>query len=664
MAKQHEAMRRAISLAERNKQLESEIKDIDQIALAVEAECNDTVKSNVDRFSRLQDQMNESVISIQNLERENAKLITEKKQLSAELDAVTLEKRNLQKLLEKEVEDKKRLTDKINNFTVIEHDLNMEIDRLLRMSGEQKRKIAELECQVQSSAVEYSKFPGMQKDPPSITATDKLIKKTYKPASKPTTVESGSKTKQTPATKPKKACTCKKTGAPKHSSNLKQTSVHGEVEEDRRPSSTTDKDRHKGKCCCDAEGCVKTMKELLDKEMDYRQEQATKQIESLRQEKDYYMKEYQKIVEQMKGSSGPDKHNKLQYQFDELLSRVKEKDMTITTLQSEMKMLSNEKSTLSARLESLRRDSSETDLLGVCQKTNCKRKARELEVHRGEVKHLEKENDSLKSKIQTLNASTVFDQERMKKAFQDMEEHIRKLENERRDLVVGQVTTRSNVSQLEEELNMAKDQLRSTQSELNTHKANYSQLKILHDQSDRALSEAQSQLLRAETELQGYKSKMNLTHRESAGYEREIAMLQNDVDVMKTNLSKLDKEKDELLNIVDEKTEKIDHLENQLREKKKTLSNMEEELKELKRKLRPKNKVHVAGTLDKFDLLTNCRIESTRTISGLRNIHGQTALLQTSSNSGFHGSLHHLVNPVDSAGPPLLTWFIRGLTFV
>ncbi|VEN42317.1 unnamed protein product [Callosobruchus maculatus] len=52
LAKQHEAMRRALHLAERNKQLEKEMKDIDQIALQVEAECNKTVKSNSEKMLR------------------------------------------------------------------------------------------------------------------------------------------------------------------------------------------------------------------------------------------------------------------------------------------------------------------------------------------------------------------------------------------------------------------------------------------------------------------------------------------------------------------------------------------------------------------------------------------------------------------------------------
>jgi centrosomal protein CEP135 len=55
--KQHDAMSQAMKLAERNEELENELKSIDRIALAVEADCNSTVKENNKRVSRLQVQL-------------------------------------------------------------------------------------------------------------------------------------------------------------------------------------------------------------------------------------------------------------------------------------------------------------------------------------------------------------------------------------------------------------------------------------------------------------------------------------------------------------------------------------------------------------------------------------------------------------------------------
>ena len=52
VAKQHEAMKRSLSLADRNKKLEEDLKHVDRMALTVESECNTTLKTNVEKINR------------------------------------------------------------------------------------------------------------------------------------------------------------------------------------------------------------------------------------------------------------------------------------------------------------------------------------------------------------------------------------------------------------------------------------------------------------------------------------------------------------------------------------------------------------------------------------------------------------------------------------
>jgi len=52
--KQHDAMSQAMKLATRNEELEKELRDIDHVALAVEADCNSAVKENNRRVCKLQ----------------------------------------------------------------------------------------------------------------------------------------------------------------------------------------------------------------------------------------------------------------------------------------------------------------------------------------------------------------------------------------------------------------------------------------------------------------------------------------------------------------------------------------------------------------------------------------------------------------------------------
>ncbi|KAJ8984602.1 hypothetical protein NQ317_006064 [Molorchus minor] len=485
LAKQHEAMRRALHLAERNKQLEKEMKDIDQIALSVEAECNSTVRNNLEKVTRLQDRINESVIIIQNLERENSKVKQDKLELCSELDAVKLEKTRLQSLLDTEVEDKKRLTDRINSFTIIENDLNMEIDRLVRLTGEQRKKIAELECQVTEEKIKRSSFEA-QRMP--YDQTDyyfphqaENFAQTENRSKSPTKSKKGNKTSKSKSTAKKGS---QKTNIKKQSGVKTMPDIKTSDSGDKSPPLVTNYGPQMAsrRCCCEAGSCVKHLRELLDREMEYRQAQAIQQIEALKQEKEYYMKEYHRLSDELRNVPTHDKPDKSPQQNDDLQRkivdqqrRIEEKDRLIASLQEDVR--------------NGREKSSKTSL-------------RTMQAE---------EDDTICNK--ELNETTVVDQDRIKKAFKEMEEHIRKLEDERRELVVSQSSHRSNANQLEEENALLKEQLKAVQNDLNVSKASYAQLKNLHDQTDRSLSELQSKLLRSDTELSNLQSRMSLTHR-------------------------------------------------------------------------------------------------------------------------------------------------------
>ncbi|KAF7998336.1 hypothetical protein HCN44_009734 [Aphidius gifuensis] len=148
--KQHDAMSKAMKLADKNEELEKELRDIDHIALAVEADCNTTVKENNKRVSELQEKIENMSVKINDLK---ANLLEEKRasqELRAEFEACKMEKRNIQRILDSTVDDKKQLTDKINQFTLIEQTLNGEIDKLSRQNETQKDEIMQLESAVSS----------------------------------------------------------------------------------------------------------------------------------------------------------------------------------------------------------------------------------------------------------------------------------------------------------------------------------------------------------------------------------------------------------------------------------------------------------------------------------------------------------------------------------
>ncbi|XP_036150015.1 centrosomal protein of 135 kDa isoform X2 [Monomorium pharaonis] len=117
--KQHDAMSQAMKLATRNEELEKELRDIDHVALAVEADCNSAVKENNRRVCKLQEKLEDVMMQVHVLERELTVERREVQELRADLEACKLEKRNMQRTLESALDEKKQMSEKINQLIVI-----------------------------------------------------------------------------------------------------------------------------------------------------------------------------------------------------------------------------------------------------------------------------------------------------------------------------------------------------------------------------------------------------------------------------------------------------------------------------------------------------------------------------------------------------------------
>ncbi|XP_057321420.1 centrosomal protein of 135 kDa isoform X2 [Microplitis mediator] len=148
--KQHDAMTQAMKLAERNEELEKELKDIDHIALAVEADCNSTVKENNKRVSQLQEKLENAMTQIHQLE---TNLLGEKRtsqELRADLENCRVEKRNIQRKLEEVQEENRQLKNRVNDLDLIDkrasHD---KANGMSKQIADRDDKIKQLEKTIQ-----------------------------------------------------------------------------------------------------------------------------------------------------------------------------------------------------------------------------------------------------------------------------------------------------------------------------------------------------------------------------------------------------------------------------------------------------------------------------------------------------------------------------------
>lgn len=188
------------------------------------------------------------------------------------------------------------------------------------------------------------------------------------------------------------------------------------------------------------------------------------------------MKEYHRILEQKKSSSSRQNSATLDDKTSSYLQQIAERDEKISQLQYENDVLSKEKFNLLSRLDTARHDfTSGTD--GPCLRSLCKRNERERDIIRSDLERLEEERDELKMKLKSLSHSQADGQEKLQQILLEKEEQVRKLEQERRELIQGQGSKKAAMETLQEQCDVLKDQLRSTQTELNQQKAQYSQLK-------------------------------------------------------------------------------------------------------------------------------------------------------------------------------------------
>lgn len=80
---------------------------------------------------------------------------------------------------------------------------------------------------------------------------------------------------------------------------------------------------------------------------------------------------------------------------------------------------------------------------------------------------------------QTATESQVAEHARLEKTLMESEEQVRRLEQERRDLMQNQGTRRAAINHLEEQCEMLREQNHTCQSELTAQRTLYNQLKYV-----------------------------------------------------------------------------------------------------------------------------------------------------------------------------------------
>ncbi|XP_035738113.1 centrosomal protein of 135 kDa-like isoform X4 [Vespa mandarinia] len=534
--KQHEAMSQAMKLAERNEELEKELRDIDHIALSVEADCNSAVKENNRRVYRLQEKLEDVMEQVHILESELAVKRREVQELTADLEACKLEKRNIQRTLESTLEEKKKITNKINQLTIIEKSLNDEIERLSKENECQKQDIIQLQ---------YTNKVLKEQLDTEVACGDDLKQLR----------EKGEKNDQNRGKK--------SMGNRTNVEDSECSSFSQEINIDREEYKSIYKEDEVNKLVNNDRTSDNMRKLIIEKDLQIDNlQQSIKQLEN---ERDYYRNECNCLKQKDENSN---KDNvELWTRSYELRCQLNEKEKIIFELQKEKNDLYHERKELEAYKNQQKKISIPSGSCKISKPiSTCAHLSSTLphdiriETTKVMLDSLELERDTARADVQRLTEERDVLYERLKG------------------------TQRGTVNGYEDQLEDLQEELRRTKQELTVQRTQFFQLRALQDQTDQALGDVQGQLTQSETELNKAIDRNRNMEQQHLQLDDQVKELKQEINNLHTNMAHLDREKDQLLMVLDEKTEKIVNLERELIHKEQQANSMEQQMRDLQHK--------------------------------------------------------------------------------
>lgn len=222
--------------------------------------------------------------------------------------------------------------------------------------------------------------------------------------------------------------------------------------------------------------------------------------------------------------------------------QLKEKEAKIQQLQEEVQCL---------RCEKMPTNSSSHGTLAM---TNHLRRVEcERDCALNKVQSMKIENEALSDKIRIIGDSKLNESKRMIQ----LEETIAKLKLEIQDLHSSKTPTFQTIKQLREENCELQIKLRSADEDYKKLNCTYNQVKMLSQQTESVLMNAQNQLEFTKCELSERESQICCINKSNECLKEQIEKLTSEISKLKTLKSTVEREKEFYMMTLDKKNEKL-----------------------------------------------------------------------------------------------------------
>lgn len=287
------------------------------------------------------------------------------------------------------------------------------------------------------------------------------------------------------------------------------------------------------------------------------------EINRIKSERSYYQKEYLKLQSKLTDVGVQD-----------LKQKLSDQSLELSAAKCELNQLKFSRKTLSEEGFNSNRS----------VQASIHRIERERDVAKSEIQRLQFDRDSLRSKLDISTEVQMNAQRNYDEMLNETNQRIAKLESERNQLMSSQVPSHATISILKQDLEALKGRLEVSQQENSQLRTKYSQIKLLQEQTERALQDHQNGLIHTEHQLGHAESRLNMASADVDKAQQDIFDLKNEVAALKTCNMQLESGKDKLVVELDDKTEKIYRLEVELKKLVSGKQELQFEVDQLRRK--------------------------------------------------------------------------------
>lgn len=386
------------------------------------------------------------------------------------------------------------------------------------------------------------------------------------------------------------------------------------------------------------------------------------QLKTLEEERDRFRRELNRYKRSNKDVDESQMSKVLREKEDlQLLLNKFERHMA--EIQGNIKVLTNERDSLSVLYEQTKDElqrarhellqNVQTPKVSLAAQSILRKVENERDAAIIEARNAASERDSLRERLRIANDSGVTERARCEQRIEDLQIEIRKLDNDREEILQQNHLLREQIKDFENKLDEQSFTISQLNQELNDQKSTSSQLRYLSEEAERLVQENQRQLNLKKEEIRAQEDKA--LRLEKKLYELQDANkgIKDDFHIVRTTVQTLDKEKDRLCEELDMKAEENLQLIQEMNSKTRRIEELNMMISELEAALdRSKD-----DTKQKLKEITSMRMQLDRNLEELNeyrrkldlstrdNKRLQDDLLTvTRENQTIHQELEHAID--------------------